>query len=105
MIKPGSCPPLPEGFEARHDRETAQSDDTSRFAPLATYQELWKAQRAATHSVIDSIPDADLDRTDPKLPPYAPTFGALLNMTGVHAMMHAGQFVAVRRLLNKPIAI
>jgi hypothetical protein len=105
LVQPGSSPPLPEGFEERHNREGTQSDDTTGFASLATYQELWKAQRAATRAVIDSFPEADLDRTDPKLPTFAPTFGALLNMTGLHALMHAGQFVAVRRFVNKPILI
>jgi hypothetical protein len=34
---------------------------------------------------------------------YAPTVGAALTMLGAHPMMHAGQFVTVRRKLGKPI--
>ena len=36
---------------------------------------------------------------------YAPTIGAVFNLIGLHAMMHAGQFVPVRRMLGKPILI
>lgn len=104
-LRPGTCPALPEGFEEAHGREGAASDDPARFQSLARYQELWKAQRDATRSIIDAVPDADLDTTNETLPSYAPTPGKLLNMTGVHALMHVGQFVAVRRLLGKPVAI
>ena len=52
-----------------------------------------------------SVPDSELDDTrDGKLPPFAPTVGVLLNMAGIHALNHSGQFVAVRRMLKKPIA-
>ena len=48
---------------------------------------------------------ADLDdNRGGKLPPWAPTVGAALNMAGMHALNHSGQFVAVRRKLGKPIA-
>ena len=36
---------------------------------------------------------------------YAPTVGAVLNLIGVHDLMHAGQFVPVRRMHGKPIRI
>ena len=35
---------------------------------------------------------------------WAPTVAAVLNMAGMHALNHSGQFVAVRRMLKKPIA-
>jgi DinB superfamily len=106
MVSPGSCPPLPEGFDAAHSKETAKVDDPSKFLPLAKYQELWKAQRAATLAVLDGYPEANLDKADPdKYPPFAPTVAALLAMSGTHALMHCGQFVAVRRQLGKPVTI
>jgi uncharacterized protein (DUF1330 family) len=56
--------------------------------------------------VLDGIPEPDLDKTDPeKYPEWAPTVAALLAMTGTHALMHCGQFVAVRRQLGKPVTI
>lgn len=105
-LMPGASPPLPDGFDAAHSKETAQIDDPSKFLPLAKYQELWKAQRAATLAVLESFPESDLDQTDPeKYPPFAPTPAALLAMSGTHALMHCGQFVAVRRQLGKPVTI
>jgi hypothetical protein len=34
---------------------------------------------------------------------YCPTIGALFNLLGAHQMMHAGQMIAVRRKLDKPV--
>jgi hypothetical protein len=106
MVKPGSCPELPAGFDAAHTKETTTIDDPAKFYPLAKYQELWQAQRAATLAVLDSVSEADMDTTAPeKYPEWAPTIAALLAMGGTHALMHCGQFVAVRRLLGKPVLI
>ena len=103
-IKPGSAPPLPEGFQEAHDLKKANGDD-ARFVTKEEYLELWDQQRAATIAVLDSVSDAELDdNRDGKLPQFAPTVGAVLNMVGVHALNHSGQFVAVRRMLKKPIA-
>lgn len=105
MVRPGSSPALPEGFEATYARDQTSVDDPSKFLSVAHYQELWKAQRKATLEVLDSLSDADLDQTNEKFPPFAPTVGAVMNLIGNHPTMHAGQFVAVRRQLDKPIAI
>ena len=105
MIKPGSCPPLPADFDAGHGREAHTQTDPTKLYSLAKYKELWNAQRAATIAVLESLSEADLDRADPKFPPFAPTVGAILNMCGAHPIMHCGQFVAVRRKLGKPVVI
>lgn len=105
MIKPGACPTLPEDFETGHGREQTKEDDPSKYYSKAKYQELWKTQREATKAVLDSLNDEELGRSGPELPPFAPNVGAILNMCGLHAMMHAGQFVAVRRKLGKPVSI
>jgi len=106
MVQPGSCPALPAGFDEAHSKEMTTIDEPSKFCTLAKYQDLWKAQRAATLAVLNSVPESDLDKTDPeKYPEWAPTVAALLAMTGTHALMHCGQFVAVRRQLGKPVAI
>lgn len=105
LVKPGSCPPLPEGFDEGHGRNATDVDDPSKFYPRSRYQELWKAQREATRSVLETLSESDLDRTDPSFPPYAPSVGALMLMCGNHALVHVGQFVAVRRSLKKPITI
>ena len=55
--------------------------------------------------MIDSVPDAELEDTrGGKLPQFAPTVADALNMAAVHSLNHSGQFVAVRRMLKKPIA-
>ena len=105
-IKPGASPPLPEGFEENYGREQSTVDDPSKYCSRAKYQELWNAQHAATLAILESLPEAELDKADPdKFPEFAPTAGAVLNMCSMHPMMHCGQFVAVRRLRGKPIVI
>jgi hypothetical protein len=105
LIRPGSCPALPADFQEGHGREKTKEDDASKFYSRAKYQELWKAQREATKAVLEGLTDADLGRTEEKFPPFAPSVGALMNLCGLHPMMHAGQFVAVRRKLGKPVTI
>jgi hypothetical protein len=103
-VQPGSAPPLPEGFQDAHDLKKANGDD-ARFATKDEYLKLWNEQRAATIKVLESVSDAELDDTrGGQLPEFAPTVGAALNMAGIHALNHSGQFVAVRRMLKKPIA-
>jgi len=105
-IKPGSCPPLPEGFDENHSRKDTMSDDPSRFLTKAEYLDLFKAQRAATKAVLDSLSDAELDAPAPeRMRSRLPTVGAVLVLAGGHVLMHVGQFVATRRRLDKPVAI
>jgi hypothetical protein len=106
IVKPGASPELPSGFTEAHSKEAAESGDDSKYLPKAAYQDLWKAQRAATLAVLDGAPEVDLDKTDTeKYPHFAPTLAALFAMCGTHALMHCGQFVAVRRKLGKPVVI
>jgi uncharacterized damage-inducible protein DinB len=104
-IAPRSCPPLPVNFEDGHGQKSTKIDDPSKYLPLAKYKELWKAQRDATRAVLDTLSDSDFDRRPETLPSFAPTVGAAINLCGSHALMHLGQFVAVRRQLGKPITI
>ena len=84
-----------------HAKEAAPSDGP--FLAKADYLSLWKAQREVTLSVLDELTDEQL--AQPTGIPFAPTVAALMNLVGLHPLMHAGQFVAVRRSLGKPIAI
>ncbi|MDG3003429.1 DinB family protein [Paludisphaera mucosa] len=105
MIRPGSAPSLPAGFDDTHSRKNTGDDDASKFLSLEAYKTLWKAQRQATLALLDALPDAELDREEPgKFPPFAPSVGLLMHTAGTHPIMHAGQFVAVRRLRGLPIA-
>lgn len=106
MIKPGASPALPAGFDEIHSRTDTKGTSPSDFLGKEAYIELYKAQRAATNAIVDSMTDAELaTATTDRYAQIAPNFGALLNMIGLHYMMHLGQFVAVRRAANKPIAV
>jgi hypothetical protein len=103
MINPGSAPELPDGFKEAHDLKNKELSD-SGFVGKEKYVELLKAQRAATLATLSAVSESELDDTrDGKLPTFAPTVGALLIITGAHALGHYGQFVAVRRMLKKPV--
>jgi uncharacterized damage-inducible protein DinB len=105
MVKPGSAPPLPEGFDAQYSKETATVDDATKFHTKAQLMDLYNQHREATKKLIAESTDADLERTGPEFPEYAPSAGAALTLCANHPMMHAGQWVAVRRTLGKPVTI
>jgi hypothetical protein len=62
--------------------------------------------RAATLSALDAASDVDFDKPGPEsMRDYAPTLGSVFVMIGTHEIMHAGQYVPVRRKLGKPIVM
>ena len=101
VARPGSSPPLPEGFDAAHSKETATPNPFKPVYTKADYLGFWKTQRAATLAALDALPEERLDAETGI--PYAPTVAAVLNLIGTHALGHLGQFVAVRRKLGKPV--
>lgn len=106
IIKPGSSPELPAGFADVHSQGESKGTKPEQFLDKATYLSLYNAQRAVTLQVFNDMPDADLDNpTNEHMAKFAPTYGAMLNLIGLHYLMHLGQFVAVRRSLNKPVTI
>ncbi|MHC4696033.1 MAG: DinB family protein [Planctomycetota bacterium] len=101
-----TMPDLPEGFADSYSKEAAKSDDPGKFHTKEQYLECMEGQRAATLAVLAAMSEADFDKPTPEpMQEYAPTVGALFNIVGIHEMMHAAQFVAVRRKLGKPITI
>jgi hypothetical protein len=105
-VKPGSCPALPAGFEEAHNKEASKSEDTSKYLSKQKYLDLYNAQRAATKAVLGALPDAALDGPGPEMiRQIAPTVGATFGLIGEHVLMHVGQFVSVRKKLNKPVTI
>ena len=55
-------------------------------------------------AALAATPETDLDQPSPEpMREYAPTIGVVFNLVGMHMMMHAGQFVPVRRKLGKPV--
>lgn len=99
-VREGAAPPLPAGMAEKYSKETAGSNDASAFATKDQLLKTHAEQLAAVRQVLAGLSDADLDRETGV--PYAPTVGALLSMQGAHWLMHAGQWVVVRRALGKP---
>ena len=59
---------------------------------------------AARAAMAPSFVDADFDKPSPEdFRSFCPTMGDLFTLIATHPMMHAGQFVIVRRQLGKPI--
>ena len=105
-VCPGAAPALPEGFAAAHGKENAGSDDASKFFSKQQYLDLLDNVRTASVAALDKLPDADLDKPGPeRMRGLCPTVGSFFNLIAGHPMMHAGQFVPVRRALGKPILI
>ena len=104
MVAPGKAAELPDGFAEAYSKEQACDDDPSHFQDKATYIELLDKVREATLAALDGYPDADLDKDAPEdMRSFCPTMGDLFTLIATHPMMHAGQFVIVRRQLDKPI--
>jgi hypothetical protein len=95
-------PALPDGFAAAYTQDTASSDDPARFSTLAEYLALADQMKAASLAAVDATPDEQLDAPGPEdMREYAPTVAAVLMLLGTHWLMHAGQFVPIRRKLGK----
>ena len=96
------APALPAGFEEGYTKETASSDDPAKFATKDVYLDLAGKIKAASLAAVDAIPESKLDDPGPEaMREYAPTVAAVLTLLGTHWLMHAGQFVALRRKLGK----
>lgn len=97
------APALPEGFADAHAKEASACDEGARFATKAEYLGLLDRVKAAALAAVDATPDGELDAPGPEsMREYAPTVASVLLLVGSHPMMHAGQFVPVRRKLGKP---
>ena len=96
-------PSLPAGFKEKYAKETASIDDASQFATKDELMAVYKAQRAATLAILAKVTAEELDQ--PTGVDYAPTRGQLISLNGEHWLMHAGQWVIVRRQNDKPVLI
>jgi len=98
-VAPGSMPPLPARFLEIYTKDSAASDDPTKFLKKAELLKAFEEQRAASLKALDKLSDADLDK--PTGVEYAPTVGAMFSMHGTHWVMHAGQWAVVRRQLGR----
>ncbi len=98
----GTVAPLPDGFAESHGKEAATSDDPAKFRSKAEYVKLLDAQRTAALAALARTPESQLEQPGPEsMRAYAPTVGAVFTLLGTHKLMHAGQFVPIRRKLGK----
>ena len=103
---PGAMPALPDGFSEKYTKETCSSDEPSDFHSKQEYLDVYKTQRDATKAALEKLSDEELDTPSPEsMRSYAPTVGHVLNLVGSHWMMHAGQWVVVRRESGKDVVI
>ena len=101
-----NMPDLPNGFAESYTPETSTSDDAAKFHKKDQYLAWIAQQRTGTRAALEAMPEADLDKPSPEpMREYAPTIGVAFNLVGIHLMMHAAQFVVVRRKLGKPVMI
>jgi hypothetical protein len=105
-VYPGKGIELPAGFAENHSRDNAGCDDPAMFCSKNEYLRLFQAARNATIEALDELPPATLDAPGPeRFRKTCPTVGHIFTLIASHPMMHAGQFVVVRRQLGKPVVI
>ena len=101
---PGAGIELPAGFAEAHAKENCNSDDASVFCKKDEYVALFDKVREASKTALANFADADLDKPAPEqFQSFCPSMGDYFVLIATHPMMHAGQFVVVRRQLGKPI--
>ena len=103
-----TTPDLPDGFIEAHSPETSKSDDASGFHTKQAYLELLEQQRSGTLAALDHTAESDLDKAAPEALRHGAgtqTIGAVFHVVGMHELMHASQFVVVRRKLGRPVLI
>ena len=104
MVKPGASAELPAGFKEAYSKEQVGEDDATKFHTKQEYLDLIDKVYEATLAAINSASEEDLDQESPEhFRNFAPTHGHVYALIATHPMMHAGQFVPVRRALDKPV--
>ena len=106
MVAPGKGGELPNGFVEAHSKETCNNDDPASFQGKEVYVELFDKVRAASLAALDAYSESDFDNAAPEhFRQLCPTMADMFTLIATHPMMHAGQFVIVRRQLDKPVLI
>jgi hypothetical protein len=99
---PRSMPALPEGFAERHTKDTAASDNPADFLSKDEYFKLAKSVRAGTLGALEKISDADLEKpVTGRVPPFVKRGVDCFVTAGGHWILHAGQWVILRRHLGR----
>lgn len=106
LVCPGQGAALPEGFAEKHSKEKCDVDDPAQFLSRDAYLRLYDEVRAASKQALAALPAERLDEPAPeRFRSVFPTVGSVFLLIATHPMMHAGQFVPVRRRKGKPVVI
>ena len=105
-VAPGMSPKLPENFDKSYSKEMTGVNDAARFHSKQEYLDMFAKLDEATIAALDKSTEADLDKPAPEfLREWFPTVGDVYVLIVSHSLMHAGQWVPVRRMLGKPVVI
>jgi uncharacterized damage-inducible protein DinB len=100
----GKMPPLPAGFAEKYSRDTAKTDDASKFLKKDELLTVFQEVRAASASFAKDLSDENLEAQSPEMVrPLAPTIADLMTLLSLHMTMHLGQIQVIRRKLGKPV--
>lgn len=102
MVAPGSMPALPEGFAEKHCKQSAAKNEATAFCTKEEYLAAMEVQRNGTLALLETLSDEQLLKPAPEpIQRFGATVGAVIAGHSAHWMMHAGQWVIVRRQLGK----
>jgi hypothetical protein len=106
MVVPGHGGELPAGFAEAHAKDQKDNDNPAAFRTKQEYLDLYQQVRAASLKALDALPEERLDEPGPeRMRSMFPTIASFFVLIGTHPLMHAGQFVPVRRELGKPVLV
>jgi hypothetical protein len=106
MVAPGMAPELPTGFAEKHSNESKNCNEAAQFYSKQQYMDLMKKLDDALIAAIDQASEADLDKPSPEsFRSWCPRLGDIFVLLVSHPLMHAGQWVPVRRMLEKPVVM
>jgi hypothetical protein len=104
-ICPGRGVALPEGFADKHSKAALESGDAD-YCGKQEYVELLERSGEAFLAALQTMTAEDLDQPAPeRMRQMFPTVGHICILIATHRLMHAGQWVPLRRALDKPVVI
>ena len=99
---PGKMPELPAGFMEQHSKDAAASNDPANFLKKSEYFDLMQIVRAGSLAALDSVSESELNRpVSGRVPPFVKRAGDCFVTAAGHWVLHAGQWVVLRRQLGR----
>lgn len=106
MVSPNADAGVPQSFHDRYAKGTGGPDDNGPYQTAQEYMDLFDRVNNVIEAELAKLSDEDLDAPAPeKFRERFPSIGHLYILMASHPLMHAGQFVPVRRKLGKPVVV